>query len=163
MYIYIYSYKKIPVNIKPNIQYIHNLYFSIVSNRPSTDDSFWMMEASPDVVIPGHESVVILSRHTPRLISQDNGSRTSSDNDGTGYSSSKINYQRRSLISTLNVFSKDKREDDRNILYTRTWKIDENEQVWWNEERQNSIYADNRNRKIKGIMGIFLFFALQME
>ena len=119
-----------------------------------------MIEASPDVVIPGHESVVILSRHTPRLMSQGNGSRTSSDNDGTGYSSSKINYQRRSLISTLNVFSKDKREDDRNILYTRTWKIDENEQVWWNEERQNSIYADNGNRKIKGIMGIFLFFAL---
>ena len=118
------------------------------------------MEASPDVVIPGHESVVILSRHTPRLMSQGNGSRTSNDNDGTGYSSSKINYQRRSLISTLNVFSKDKREDDRNILYTRTWKIDENEQVWWNEERKNSIYAENGNSKIKGIMGIFVFYGI---
>ena len=149
-------------NIKLNISYtcIHNLHFSISSNRSSTGDSFWMIEASPDVVIPGHESVVILSRHTPRLISQGNGSRTSSDNDGTGYSSSKINYQQRSLISTLNVFSKDKHEDDRNILYTRTWKIYENEQVWWNEERKNSIYAENGNSKIKGIMGIFVFYGI---
>ena len=131
--------------------------FSIASNGTNTGDSFWMIEASPDVVIPGHESVIILSRHTPRLIFQGNGSRTSSDNDGTGYSSSKINYQRRSLISTLNVFSKDKREDDRNILYTRTWKNDENEHVWWNEERQNSIYAEDGNSKIKGIMVIFVF------
>lgn len=119
-----------------------------------------MIEASPDVVIPGHESVVILSRHTPRLISQGNGSRTSNDNDGTGHSNSKINYQRRSLISTLNVFSKDKGEDDLNILYTKTWKIDENEQVWWNEETQNSIYAVNGNRKIKGIMGTFVFYVI---
>ena len=119
-----------------------------------------MIEASPDVVIPGHESVVILSRHTPRLISQGNGSTTPNDNDGTGHSNSKINYQRRSLISTLNVFSKDKGEDDLNILYTKTWKIDENEQVWWNEETQNSIYADNGNRKIKGIMGMFVFYVV---
>ena len=132
----------------------------MASNRTSTGDSFWMIEASPDVVIPGHEGVIILSRHTPRLIFQGNGSRTSSDDDGTAHSSSKINYQRRSLISTLNVFSKDKREDDRNIVYTKTWRIDENEQVWWNEERQNSIYAENGNGKIKGIMGMFVFYVI---
>ena len=69
-----------------------------------------MIEAFPDIVVPGHESVVILSKHSPRLELHDDVNNSSGTNDKKAFNSNTKRDERLALVALLRIFTSDERE-----------------------------------------------------
>ena len=121
--------------------------FSTPYSSSIKEYGYWIVEAYPDVVIPGHESVVILTKHYPlRSLREDN----TTSNDIDDESNSENSHQQLSLVATLNIYTKQNKAS-RNIIYQKTWKINENEQTWWDEGRSFPFYSTKGSRFYQGI------------
>ena len=96
-----------------------------------------MVEAAPEVVIPGHESVIILSKH--RRHPEFTKAETSPPGDGQ-QTNLYDSYKYSTLITTLTVFAASDGVDANStenadiVLYQKVWKINEEEESWWTNE-----------------------------
>ncbi len=96
-----------------------------------------MVEAAPEVVIPGHESVIILSKHRRHPEFQKAEATPPGDGQQTNLYDS---YKYSTLITTLTVFAPSDGVDANStqnadkVLYQKVWKINEEEESWWTNE-----------------------------
>ena len=105
-----------------------------------------MIEAYPDVVVPGHQSVVILTKHSPRLKLHERNNN--SDIDGIKTSKSETSrYEQLDLVPTLNIFTTDSK-GNKNIIHKKTWKNNENDLQ--DDARTHSFYMEHAKRSGKG-------------
>ena len=105
-----------------------------------------MIEAFPDVVVPGHESVVILTKHSPRLKLHEENSKPDID-DKTKPEPETSEYEQLNLVASLNIFTTDNK-GNKTIIHKKTWQINENNLR--DDKRTYSFYMENGKRPGKG-------------
>ena len=107
-----------------------------------------MIEAFPDIVVPGHESVVILLKHSPRLEIHDNFNNSSGPNDKKASNSNTERNERLALVALLRIFTSDEK-GNKNIIHEKTWKINQNE--LWDDSSSISFYKEREHRSERGM------------
>ena len=112
------------------------------------EGSYWMIEAFPDIVVPGHESVVILSKHSPRLELHDDVNNSSGTNDKKASNSNTERDERLALVALLRIFTSDEK-GNKNIIHEKTWKINQND--LWDDSSSISFYKEREHRSERGM------------
>ena len=112
------------------------------------EGSYWMIEAFPDIVVPGHESVVILLKHSPRLEIHDNVNNSSGPNDKKASNSNTERNERLALVALLRIFTSDEK-GNKNIIHEKTWKINQND--LWDDSSSISFYKEREHRYERGM------------
>ena len=107
-----------------------------------------MIEAFPDIVVPGHESVVILSKHSPRLELHDDVTNSSGTNDKKASNSNTKRNERLALVALLRIFTSDEK-GNKNIIHEKTWKINQND--LWDDSSSISFYKEREHRSERGM------------
>ena len=91
---------------------------------------------------------MILTKHYPRLGLKE---ARKSPTDGALKVKTQSTYQYSTLVATLNIFTNDQKTV-RNILYKKSWKISENDQVLWDEPRDYPLFRrPEEHRDYEGI------------
>ena len=107
-----------------------------------------MIEAFPDVVVPGHESVVILLKHSPRLELHEDVNNSSGIHDKRDSNSNTKQNEKLALVALLRIFTSDEK-GNKNIIHEKTWKINQNE--LWDDSSSISFYKEREHRSERGM------------
>ena len=116
-------------------------------NSHFREGSYWMIEAFPDVVVPGHESVVILLKHSPRLELHEDVNNSSGIHDKRDSNSNTKQNEKLALVALLRIFTSDEK-GNKNIIHEKTWKINQNE--LWDDSSSISFYKEREHRSERG-------------
>ena len=99
-----------------------------------------MIEAFPDFVVPGHKSVVILTKHSPRLNTHEDINHSNTNDKNTSNLDLNKNGQF-DLLASLRIYTKD--DDGKiNVIHKKTWRINEND--LWDDSGESSSYKEFR-------------------
>jgi len=112
------------------------------------EGSYWMIEAYPDIVVPGHESVVILLKHSSHLEIHDNVNNSSGPNDKKASNSNAERNERFALVALLRIFTSDEK-GNKNIVHEKSWKINQND--LWDDSSSISFYKEREHRSERGM------------